>query len=158
MALLTVVVALLGEGLPLDVGLILLVTPVLAEAFVAFLGGRRHHPRRTLTLTGVAALMVTWSLGHASVVSAALLLSVALLIFDGAKRRERVENVDELADMDVDEGGLHALLLGLLMLLALVRWLQPQQGSLEGLGLAMDASLMGVIVALGWPSSSDARC
>jgi len=149
MALLTVVVALLGEGLPLDVGLTLLVTPVVTEALVAFLGGRRHHPRRTLTLTGVAALMVTWNLGHASVVSAALLLSVALLITDGAKRRERVENVDELMDMDVDEGGLHALLLGLLMLLALVRWLQPQQGSLEGLDLAMDASAMGVIVALG---------
>ncbi|GIS27576.1 MAG: hypothetical protein CM15mP128_3350 [Methanobacteriota archaeon] len=88
MALLPVVVALLGEGLPLDVGLTLLVTPVVTEALVAFLGGRRHHPRRTLTLTGVAALMVTWNLGHASVVSAALLLSVALLIIDGAKRRE----------------------------------------------------------------------
>ena len=149
MALLTVVVALLGEGLLLSVGLILLVAPVVAEAMVAFLGGRRHHPRRTLSLTGIAALMVTWNLGHASVFSGALLVSVALLIVDGSRRRERVEDLDELAGMDVDEGGLHALLLGLLMLLAMVRWLQPQSGSLEGFDLAMDASAMGVIVAFG---------
>ena len=147
MALLTVVVALLGEGLLLSVGLILLVAPVVAEAMVAFLGGRRHHPRRTLSLTGIAALMVTWNLGHASVFSGALLVSVALLIIDGSRRRERVEDLDELAGMDVDEGGLHALLLGLLMLLAMVRWLQPQSGSLDGFDLAMDASAMGVIVA-----------
>ena len=149
LALLTVVVALLGEGLPLGVGLLLLVAPVITEAMVAFLGGRRHHPRRTLTLTGVAALMVTWNLGHASVLASALLLSVALLIIDGARRRERVENLDDLAGMDVDEGGLHALLLGLLMLLALVRWLQPQQGSLEGLDLTADATALGVMAALG---------
>jgi len=149
MALLTVVVALLGEGLLLSVGLILLVTPVVTEAMVAFLGGRRHHPRRTLSLTGIAALMVTWNLGHASVLSAALLVSVALLIIDGSRRRVRVKDLDELAGMDVDEGGLHALLLGLLMLLAMVRWLRPQGGSLAGFDLAMDASLMGVIVAFG---------
>ena len=149
MALLTVVVALLGEGLLLSVGLILLVTPVVTEAMVAFLGGRRHHPRRTLSLTGIAALMVTWNLGHASVLSAALLVSVALLIIDGSRRRVRVKDLDELAGMDVDEGGLHALLLGLLMLLAMVRWLRPQGGSLAGFDLAMDASVMGVIVAFG---------
>ena len=148
MALLTVVVALLGEGLPLTLGLLLLIAPVLTEAAVALLGGRRHHPRRTLTLTGIAGLMAAWNLGHTSVLSAALLVAVFLLLVDGARRRARVENLDALADMDVDEGALHALLLGLLMLLALVRWLQPVQGSSEGLDLVTDATAMGVVVAL----------
>lgn len=147
-ALLTVVVAVLGEGLALEWGLLLLVTPVLTEAVVALLGGRRHHPRRTLTMTSIVFLMVAWNLGHIAVLSAALLLSVGLLMVDGARRRERVEDLDELAEMDVDEGGLHALLLGVLMLLALVRWLQPGQGVIEGLDLTVDASAFGVVVAL----------
>jgi len=148
LAVLTVLVSLLGEGLPLELGLLLLISPMLIEAVVAFLGGRRHHPRRTLTLTGVASLMVVWNLGHASVVGFAMLCSVGLLIVDGARRRARVEDLDELAGMDVDEGGLHALLLGFLMLMALVRWLQPLVGTVEGLTLSNDAAALGVVVAV----------
>jgi hypothetical protein len=148
LALLTVLVSLIGEGLPLEIGLLLMVVPVLVEASVAALGGRRHHPRRTLTLTGIASLMVVWNLGHASVFAAALLLSIVVLMADAARRRERVENLDELADMDVDEGGMHALLLGFLMLIALVRWLQPQSGTLDGLDLSSDAGGLGLITGL----------
>lgn len=148
LTVLTVLVSLLGEGLPLELGLLFIVTPMLVEALVAFLGGRRHHPRRTLVMTGVASLAVVWNLGHASILGGALLVSIGLLMVDGARRKDLVENLDELEGMDVDEGGLHALLLGFLMLMALVRWLQPEQGTVDGLGLSNDAGALGVAVGV----------
>jgi hypothetical protein len=147
LAVVTLLVSATVEGLQAGIGLPLLLTPLLVEATAGALGGRRHRPSRTTSITGIGLLAYAWSRGHVGLIASGLVLAVLVVMVDGILRAPRA-NDDERSAMETDPSGHHALLLGLLMLLALVRWLRPDAvGDSPILTPAVDLTV--VLVASG---------
>ncbi len=125
LAVVTLLVSATAEGVRPDLGLVLLMTPMMVEAATAALGARRHRPSRTTMVSGVALLAFAWTKGDFGLIASGLVLAGLVLMADGIRRRPGVDD-DQHVAMETDPSTHHSLLLGLLMLLTLVRWLRPE--------------------------------